>query len=122
MTRHSKTTFTFDPQFRTRLRQLRKRRGLTLRAMAVLMDGPGSGAHVQLARSEHGKVNYPSFNLIADNLRECAREAARVRDELASRRQLTVSDKPATKPHRLRIRKPRAASTSTFASTSACAA
>ncbi len=42
----------------------------------------------------------------ADYLRECAREAARVRDELASRRQLTVSDKPATKPSRPRSRKP----------------
>jgi hypothetical protein len=34
----------------------------------------------------------------ADYLRECAREAARVRDELATRRQATVSDKPETKP------------------------
>ena len=42
----------------------------------------------------------------ADYLRECAREAARVRDELASRRQLTVSDKPASKPPRRRTRKP----------------
>jgi hypothetical protein len=42
----------------------------------------------------------------ADYLRECAREAARVRGELASRRQLTVSDKPAMKPHRPRTRKP----------------
>ena len=40
----------------------------------------------------------------ADYLRECAREAARVRDELASRRQLTVSDKPATQPPRRRGR------------------
>ncbi len=43
----------------------------------------------------------------ADYLRECAREAARVKDELASRRQLTVSDKPATQPARKRrSRKP----------------
>ncbi len=40
----------------------------------------------------------------ADYLRECAREAARVRGELASRRQLTVSDQPATKPPRRRGR------------------
>ena len=38
----------------------------------------------------------------ADYLRECAREAARVRGELATRRQVTVSDKPATKPPRHR--------------------
>ncbi len=42
----------------------------------------------------------------ADYLRECAREAARVRGELATRRQVTVSDKPATKPSRHRSRKP----------------
>ena len=38
------------------MRLLRKRRGLTLRAMAALMDRQGSGAHVQLARLEQGKV------------------------------------------------------------------
>jgi hypothetical protein len=42
----------------------------------------------------------------ADYLRECTREAARVRDELAARRQLTVSDKPGTKPPSSRSRKP----------------
>jgi len=31
----------------------------------------------------------------ADYLRECAREAARVRDELATRRQVTAKDKNA---------------------------
>ncbi len=36
----------------------------------------------------------------ADYLRECAREAARIRDELATRRQLTASDKPAKSPRR----------------------
>ncbi len=30
----------------------------------------------------------------ADYLRECAREAARIREELAARRQLTARDKP----------------------------
>jgi transcriptional regulator with XRE-family HTH domain len=71
MAHHSKTAFTFGPEFRARLRQLRKRRGLTLRTMAVLMDRPGSGAHVQLARLERGKVKYPSINLIVDYLRAC---------------------------------------------------
>ena len=36
MAHHSKTAFTFGPEFRTRLRELRKRRGRTLRAMALL--------------------------------------------------------------------------------------
>jgi hypothetical protein len=41
-----------------------------------------------------------------DYLRECAREAARVRAELATRRQVTVCDIPATKPSRSRRLKP----------------
>jgi hypothetical protein len=36
----------------------------------------------------------------ADYLRECAREAARIRTELATRRQVTVSDTPAAEPSR----------------------
>jgi transcriptional regulator with XRE-family HTH domain len=71
MAHHSKTAFTFGPEFRARLSELRKRRGLTLRAMAMLMDRQGAGAHVQLARLEQGKVKYPSINLIADYLRAC---------------------------------------------------
>jgi hypothetical protein len=39
--------------------------------MAMLMDRQGSGAHVQLARLERGKIRYPSINLIADYLRAC---------------------------------------------------
>ena len=42
----------------------------------------------------------------ADYLRECAREAARVRRERATRRQVSVSDKPATKPARSRKCRP----------------
>jgi len=71
MAHHSKTTFAFGPEFRARLRQLRKRRGLTLRALAVLMDRPVPGAHAQLARLERGKVKYPSINMIVDYLRAC---------------------------------------------------
>jgi transcriptional regulator with XRE-family HTH domain len=71
MAHHSKTAFHFGPELRARLRELRKRRGLTLRAMATLMDRQGSGAHVQFARLEQGRVKYPSINLIADYLRAC---------------------------------------------------
>jgi transcriptional regulator with XRE-family HTH domain len=71
MTRHSKTAFTFGPELRTRLRQLRERRGLTLRAMAVLMDRESPGAHAQLSRLERGKMPYPTFNFIVDYLRAC---------------------------------------------------
>jgi transcriptional regulator with XRE-family HTH domain len=71
MTRHSKTAFTFGPELRARLRQLRERRGLSLRAMAVLMDRQSAGAHAQLSRLERGAMPYPSFNFIADYLRAC---------------------------------------------------
>jgi len=71
MAHHSKTAFTFGPELRARLRQLRKRRGLTLRALALLMDRQGPGAHAQLARLERGEVKYPSLNLIVDYLRAC---------------------------------------------------
>jgi transcriptional regulator with XRE-family HTH domain len=71
MAKHSKTTFVFGPEIRARLRQLRKRRGLSLRTLAVLMDRPGRGAHVQLARLERGDVEYPSMNLVADYLQAC---------------------------------------------------
>ncbi len=72
MAYHSKTTFTFGPELRARLRELRKRRGLTLRALALLMDRHGLGAHTQLAKLERGDVKFPSLNLIADYLRACS--------------------------------------------------
>jgi transcriptional regulator with XRE-family HTH domain len=71
MSRHSKTAFTFGPELRARLRQLRERRGLALRAMAVLMDRESPGAHAQLSRLERGKMPYPTFNFVADYLRAC---------------------------------------------------
>ena len=71
MTRHSKTAFTFGPELRARLRQLRERRGLSLRAMAVLMDRQSAGAHAQLSRLERGAMPYPPFNFIVDYLRAC---------------------------------------------------
>jgi transcriptional regulator with XRE-family HTH domain len=71
MSRHSKTAFTFGPELRARLRQLRVRRGLSLRAMAVLMDRQSPGAHAQLSRLERGAMPYPPFNFIVDYLRAC---------------------------------------------------
>jgi transcriptional regulator with XRE-family HTH domain len=71
VTRHSKTAFIFGPELRARLRQLRERRGLSLRAMAVLMDRQSAGAHAQLSRLERGAMAYPPFNFIADYLRAC---------------------------------------------------
>lgn len=54
MARHSKTVITFGSGLRARLHQLRKRSGLTLRAMTVLMDRQTPGAHAQLSRLERG--------------------------------------------------------------------
>ncbi len=42
----------------------------------------------------------------ADYLRECARESAKIREELAARRQMTASDKPTTKSPGCRTREP----------------
>jgi len=43
---------TIGSEFGARLRMLRKLRGLTLRALALLMDRQGLGSHTQLGRLE----------------------------------------------------------------------
>ena len=82
MAYHSETTFTFGPEHGARLRKLRKSRGLTLRALALLMDRQGANAYTQLARLERGKVRFPSLNLIADYLRACGAGFDRLLDLL----------------------------------------
>ena len=82
MTRHSKTAFTFGPELRARLRQLREKKGLTLRAMALLMDRHSPGAHAQLSRLERGKMPYPTFNFVIDYLRTCGARVADIADLL----------------------------------------
>jgi hypothetical protein len=62
MAYHSKTTFTFGPELRARLRQLRKRRGLTLRDLALLMDRRGPGSRTQLAKLERA-IRTQVFNI-----------------------------------------------------------
>jgi len=69
--KYSRTTFVFTPELGARLRQLRKRRGLSLRDLAVLMDRRQPGSVNPLTRLERGKVMHPSFNLVADYLRAC---------------------------------------------------
>lgn len=68
---YSRTTFVFTRELGSRLRKLRRRRGLSLRDMALLMDRRGPGSYNQLGRLERGDVKRPSFNLIADYLRAC---------------------------------------------------
>jgi len=77
MAHYSKTAFAFGTELRARLRGLRERSGLTLRAMATLMDRQTPGAHAQLSRLERGKMSYPTFNFVMDYLRTCG---ARVKD------------------------------------------
>ena len=91
MTRHSKTAFMFGPELRARLRQLREKRGLSLRAMALLMDRQSPGAHAQLSRLERGKMPYPTFNFVIDYLRTCG---ARIED-LADLLDLCLAMRPA---------------------------
>ena len=69
--KYSRTTFVFAPELGARLRQLRKRRGLSLRELAVLMDRHRPGSANPLTRLERGRIAYPSINLIADYLRAC---------------------------------------------------
>jgi transcriptional regulator with XRE-family HTH domain len=84
MARHSRTAFTFGPELRARLRLLRKRSGLTLRAMTALMDRQSPGAHAQLSRLERGKMPYPTFNFVMDYLRTCRARVNDVADVLDS--------------------------------------
>ena len=67
----SKSTFVFGPELGARLKVLRKRRGLSLRDVAVLMDRHGTGSHNQLSKLERGAVTHPSVGLLLDYLRAC---------------------------------------------------
>jgi len=68
---YSRTTFVFTREFGARLRELRRRRNLSLRDLALLMDRHGSGSYNLLGRLERGEVKGPSFGLVADFLRAC---------------------------------------------------
>jgi len=65
-------------------RRLRLRQGLSLRALALLMDRQSAGAHNQLARLEQGRLNRPSLNLVADYLRACRARFGDLEDLLDS--------------------------------------
>jgi transcriptional regulator with XRE-family HTH domain len=71
MKNYSKVAFTFGPGFGARLRELRKRQGLTLRQLALLMDRHQPSSFNLLARLERGEVKYPSFAVVIDYLRAC---------------------------------------------------
>ena len=53
------------------MRQLRKRRNLSLRGMALLMDRHQPGSFNLLAKLERGDLKHPSINLIVGYLRAC---------------------------------------------------
>ncbi len=64
-------SFTVSAALAARLKQLRKRAGLTQGELARLMARQGKGSANQLSRLESGKVKYPSLALVADYLRGC---------------------------------------------------
>jgi transcriptional regulator with XRE-family HTH domain len=69
--RYTKTTFVFTPEFGARLRELRKRRNLSLRGLALLMDRHRPGSFNLLAKLERGELKHPSINLMVDYVRGC---------------------------------------------------
>lgn len=80
--KYTKTTFVFTPEFGARLRQLRKRRNLSLRDLALLMDRHQPGSFNLLAKLERGDLKHPSINLLADFLRGCGAKVNDVADLL----------------------------------------
>jgi transcriptional regulator with XRE-family HTH domain len=80
--KYTKTTFVFTPEFGARLRQLRKRRNLSLRDLALLMDRHQPGSFNLLAKLERGDLKHPSINLLADFLRACGAKVTDVADLL----------------------------------------
>jgi transcriptional regulator with XRE-family HTH domain len=60
----------FAPALGARLRELRRRAGLSLVELAHLM-GREPAFYSYLSRLEHGRVRYPSLVLVADYLRAC---------------------------------------------------
>jgi len=64
------------------LRQLRRRRNLSLRDLALLMDRHQPGSFNLLAKLERGDLKHPSINLIADFLRACGAKVKDVADLL----------------------------------------
>jgi transcriptional regulator with XRE-family HTH domain len=71
MMKYTKTAFVFTPEFGARLRQLRKRRNLSLRDLALLMDRHQPGSFNLLAKLERGELKHPSINLMVDYLQAC---------------------------------------------------
>jgi len=69
--KYTKMTFVFTPEIGARLHELRKRRSLYLRTLALLMDRQRPGSFNLLAKLERGDLKHPSINLIVDFLRAC---------------------------------------------------
>ena len=80
--KYTKTTFVFTSEFGARLRQLRKRRNLSLRDLALLMDRHQPGSFNLLAKLERGDLKHPSINLLVDFLRACGAKVKDVADLL----------------------------------------
>ncbi len=69
--RRTRDTFVFPAELGARLRELRKRAGLTQKELAELMGRRGATARPRIARLELGSIKYPTIAFIADYLRAC---------------------------------------------------
>jgi transcriptional regulator with XRE-family HTH domain len=63
--------FTSSKVLGARLREMRKRTGMTAEAVAALMGRSGKGGDTILTRLEKGKKPSPTMQLVADYLRAC---------------------------------------------------
>jgi len=63
--------FVFTLALGSRLRELRRKAGLTQQALAVHMGLGGKGSHALVGRLERGQKEHPSLGLVADYLRAC---------------------------------------------------
>jgi transcriptional regulator with XRE-family HTH domain len=75
-------SFVFDAALGARLRELRRRAGLTQLGLAVAMGRQGTGWHVWVSRLELGKYPNPSLVILADYLRACRATFADIADLL----------------------------------------
>jgi transcriptional regulator with XRE-family HTH domain len=67
----AKDTFRFPARLGARLRELRKRAGLTQRELAGLMGRSAATARPRITLLEQGRITFPTLAFIADYLRAC---------------------------------------------------
>jgi transcriptional regulator with XRE-family HTH domain len=76
--------FTSSKVLGARLREMRKRTGMTAEAVASAMGRLGKGRHNVVLRLERGDAKYPSLALVADYLRACRARISDIADIIDS--------------------------------------